>query len=253
MPHKVFTVEDGYKRLGVTIEQVRATPTVTHHLRRLAKAIKVKDVSIPRDPLYYLRASDDPAVRRVLVVRDSIPFGYSRLLPWEAFCVKAEVSPLRLVQAMTDVCRIMSKQFASMIASVNHPAVVEKTVEVALTEGGVKDREFLHKHAGFVPVGSGQPPMSVTVTQHSSAVANAELKAAIVTAPVPETTVRRLADRLNAARGLPPVRVATALPVATAEPLPMELLAQRELPATLQPVSIDSDSGIDELSEEEPA
>lgn len=248
MPHKRFTVQTAYERLGVTPEQVRALPTVTHHLRRLAKAIKVKGVSVPRDPLYYLRASDDHAVRRVLEARDAIPFECIRLLPWEAFCAKADVSPLRLVQAMTDVCRVMSKQFATVIASVNHPAVVEKSVEVAMTDEGVKDREFLHKHAGFIPVGSGQPPMSVVV--NSSAVANAEMKTAIIAAPAPETTVRRLADRLNSIRGLPPIREAPALPVSSAVPLPMELLAREALPATLVPAGSD---GIDELSEEEPA
>ena len=246
MPHKIFTVADGYARLGITPAQVQAVPTVTHHLRRLAKTIRVKGVNVPRDPLYYLRASDDPLVRRVLDVRDSIPWGYSRLLPWEAFCVKAEVPPLRLVQAMTDVCRVMSRQFASVIASVNHPAVVEKTVEIAMTDEGVKDREFLHKHVGFLPLGGGQPqqPLSVTVNANSSA--NAEVRAAVF-APTPETTVRRLTDRLNAARGIAAVREAPALPAATAEPLPMELLARRDLPATLVPADT---SGLDEFADE---
>ena len=121
----------------------------------------------------------------------------------------------------------------AMLASVNHPAVVEKTVEVAMTPEGVKDREFLHKHVGFIPVGSGQPqqPLSVTVNANSSAVA--EAKVANVLAPTPETTVRRLTDRLNAARGIAAVREAPALPAASAEPLPMELLANRGVPATL--------------------
>jgi hypothetical protein len=247
MPHKRFDVEGAYQRLGVTPEQVRALPTVTHHLRRLAKAIKVKGVSIPRDPLYYLRASDDNAVQRVLAARDAIPFGYSRLLPWEAFCAKAEVSPLRLVQAMTDVCRVMAKQFATVIASVNHPAVVEKSVEVALTDEGVKDREMLHKAAGFLPTGSQQP---VSVTVNSSAVATAEAKAAVVSAPTPEHTVRRLADRLNAVRGLPASREAPALPAASATLLPQELLARRELPVTLIPAGAE---GIEELTEDDGA
>lgn len=249
MPHKVFTVEDGYKRLGVTPEQVRNVPMVTHHLRRLCKAIKVQDVSIPRDPLYYLRASDDPFVRRVLDARNAIPFGYARLLPWEAFCVKAGVPTLRLVQAMTDVCKVMSRQFATVIAAVAHPAVVEKTVEIALTNEGQKDREVLHRHAGFIQPAGQHQPVSVTVTQHASAVA--EAKAATVLAPTPETTVRRLADRLNAIRGLPPAREVTALPQSSAEPMPQELMASRSVPATLVPAH--DTGGIDELSEDEPA
>jgi hypothetical protein len=249
MPHKHYTVEDGYKRLGVTPQQVRDVPQVTHHLRRLCKAIKVQDVSIPRDPLYYLRASDDPLVRRVLQARDEIPFGYARLLPWEAFCVKAEVPTPRLVQAMTDVCKIMSRQFATIIAAVAHPAVVEKTVEIALTDEGQKDREMLHRHAGFIQLPSAHQPVSVTVTQHANAQANAEAKAATVLAPTPETTVRRLADRLNAIRGLPPAREITALPASSAEPMPQEIMARASIPATLIPAG---DSGIDELIEDEP-
>jgi hypothetical protein len=233
-PHKNFTVAEAYAKLGVTPEQVRAVPTITHHLRRLAKAIKVTGVSVPRDPLYYLRASDDPAVRRVLEARDSIPFTCNRLLPWEAFCVKAGVPPIRLVQAMTDVCKVMSKQFATVIAAVNHPAVVEKTVEIALTDEGQKDRETLHKHAGFIlPEGGRHQPVNVQVTQNTSAVANADAKVAAVIAPTPETTVRRLANRLNEVRGFPPAREAPALPAASDSPLPQELLARQGIPATL--------------------
>lgn len=249
MPHKVFTVEDGYKRLGVTPEQVRDVPQVSHHLRRLCKAIKVQDVHIPRDPLYYLRASDDPLVRRVLVARDEIPFGYARLLPWEAFCVKAGVPTPRLVQALTDVCKIMSRQFATVIAAVSHPAIVEKSVEIALTDEGEKDREMLHRHAGFIQPASQHQPVSVTVTQHANSSAMAEAKAATVLAPTPENTVRRLADRLNAIRGLPPAREITALPVSSAVPMPQEIMARESVPATLVPLG---DSGVDELCEDEP-
>lgn len=244
MPHKHWSVEEAYTRLGVTPEQVRELPTITHHLRRLAKLIKVQDVSVPRDPLYYLRASDDPLVRRVLVARDSLPFGLSRLLPWEAFCVKAEVPPYRLVEAMTDVCKIMSKQFSTVLAAVSHPKVTEKTIEVALTDEGQKDREVLHRHAGFIePMQVGRP---VSVNVHNTATASAQ---SAVLAPPPESTVRRLADRLNAARGLPPVREIPALPAASSTELPQERLARESIPATLH-THIDADTGVAELDEE---
>jgi hypothetical protein len=245
MPHKHWTVQESYERLGVTPQQVRDSPQISHHLRRMAKIIKVQDVQIPRDPLYYLRASDDPAVRRVLEVRDSLPFGIARPPPWEAFCVKAGVPPQRLVEAMTDVVKVMSRQFSQVLAAVSHPKVTEKTIAIALTDDGQKDREILHRHAGFIqPAMQGAP---TTVNVNASAKAEATTQVAVL-APPSEHTVRRLADRLNAARGLPPAREITALPQSTATELPQERLAREALPATLIPaVSQNRDTGIEEL------
>jgi hypothetical protein len=66
---------------------------------------------------------------------------------------------------------------------------------------------MLHKHANFLPTPAGART-NIVVTQNASATAAAQS----VTAPPPEQTIRRLADRFNLARALP-AEVTTPVPV----------------------------------------
>jgi hypothetical protein len=87
--------------------------------------------------------------------------------------------------------------------------VVEKSVEMALTDGGIEDRMLLGKATGFLPTPKGSRTI-VNVEANANAQSNPQV---LVAAPPPEQTIRRLVDRLNEARGLPPV-AAPALPAA---------------------------------------
>jgi hypothetical protein len=199
--------------LGIDPATFATAPQITPQLRMIARTIR-KASQKPYGPgtnlltswPMYLRASDDSEAQRVCRLYFSLPLHRRRGLPIEAFCVAAGVSPLRILEILTAVLVRNSVQASQVIAAVNHPQVVSKTVEMALTDDGVEDRAVLHKHAGFLPTPAGAKT-NIVVTQNASASAAAQT----VAAPPPEGTIRRLADRFNLARELP-AQVTTPIP-----------------------------------------
>ena len=55
-------------------------------------------------PFDYLRSSEDPDARKVVDVYLSVPESYRRLLPAEAFCRAAGVSPERVLEITSGCC-----------------------------------------------------------------------------------------------------------------------------------------------------
>jgi len=208
--------DEGLVRLGIDAEKLAAAPRITQQLRMIARTIRGgRNAEPPYGPgadidtawAVYLDGSDDDGARFIRAIYYSIPKHMRRALPIEAFCVAAGVSPLKILEVLTATLVRLGAQASTVIAAVNHPRVVEKTVEMALTDDGVKDREMLHKHANFLPTPAGAKT-SIVVTQTATA------QAAAVPAPPPEQTIRRLADRFNLARTLPESASTTPMPAA---------------------------------------
>src|SRR5713101_7034363 len=93
-----------YRRLGISPEDVTCVPFLRADLRRIARHIRSADkcspLSLPIHPLDCLRSSEDPEARKVLDMFLSVPASYRRLLPVEAFCHAAGVSPLRVLESI---------------------------------------------------------------------------------------------------------------------------------------------------------
>ena len=145
-----------YRRLGVDPKDVELAPFFRAQLRRIARCMargrETSDSSGGNScPLDFLQSSDDPDARRVLGTYLSVPESYRRLLPPEAFCHAAGVSPWRTLECITVVAVRQTAHAAAIVASLLHPCVVEKTVKRALQDDGSKDRLMLHKAVGFVP------------------------------------------------------------------------------------------------------
>jgi hypothetical protein len=206
--------DESLARLGITREMVVMVPQITAQLRMIAKTIR-GNKSLPYGPgsdlltswPTYLEASADDACRRLCQTYYGLPKVHRAGLPIEAFCVAAAVPPLHVLEVLTATVIRLGAQASTIVAAVNHPRVVQKTIDVALTDDGVRDREMLHKHANFLPTPAGART-NIVVTQNASATAAAQA----VTAPPPEQTIRRLADRFNLARALP-AEVTTPVPV----------------------------------------
>lgn len=216
-------------RLGVTPEQVSRAPQITPQLRTIARTLRgtgqrpryvidenyrlhTRQVAetapiespygpggdLPRSWPLYLQATDLPDAAAVLGAYYSLPKSLAATLPIEAFCVAAGVSPLRILEIITGVCVRTGAQAAILVAAVNQARVVEKSVEMALTDEGIADRLLLARATQFIAPAAKGPSVTVSVSQQQSA--NAQAQAAALPAPPPESTIRRLVDRLNAKR-----------------------------------------------------
>jgi len=199
-----FPRTEALARLGISEMVLKQMPQITPELRMIAKTIRKNGgpygpgADLLKSWPNYLRSSDDPDALKVRSIYYELPNYLRRQLPVEAFCLAAGVSPHRVLEILTATVMRLGAQASSIIAAVNHPRVVEKTVEMALTDDGIEDRTMLHKHAGFLPTASG-PKTNIVVTHNAAAPA----EAAWVAAPPPEQTIRRLADRFNLSRAIP--------------------------------------------------
>jgi hypothetical protein len=140
-----------YAYLGIDPKDVNCFPFLRTEFRRIARHIRSleRDSSLVR-PLDYLRSSEDPEARKVLSAYLSVPESYRKLLPVEAFCRAAGVSPQRILEAITVVAVRQGAAASAIIAAIVHPRVVQKTVERALRDDGAEERMVLHRAVGFL-------------------------------------------------------------------------------------------------------
>lgn len=150
-----------------------------------------------------LAASDSPDALRLADLYYSQNVLYADSVPIEAYCYAADINPLRVVEWLTAVLVRQGVTASTLLAAAWHPRVVEKTIEMALTDGGTSERAMLHKATGFLPTPKG----SQTIIQVNATQAAAKT----VQAPAPEATIGLLGNAFTEARGLPPPPVQAAV------------------------------------------
>src|SRR5712672_2401789 len=117
------------------------------------------------------------------------------------FCAASGIAdPQEILQAVIRTIDRLNRYNASLRISSAQPEVVQKTIDVAMTDGGDRARELYMKVSGLLPQSRG-PHTTNQVNQNASA--TSAPTAVIVQAPPPESTIRRLADRINPSRQLP--------------------------------------------------
>jgi hypothetical protein len=142
-----------YERLGINPKDVECIPFLATQLRRIARAVRGADKNNPAPTvraLDFLGYSEDPEGRKVFDVYLSVPESYRRLLRPEDFCHAAGVSPWQVLEIITVVAVRQTVQASAIVAALNQPRVVEKTVERALQDGGARERMMLCKATGFL-------------------------------------------------------------------------------------------------------
>src|SRR5215475_5061498 len=126
-----------YQHLGINPQDVERVPFLWPNLRGIARRLnrdRAEDAPVVC-PLDLLQWSEDPVARKVLQKYLSVPASYRKLLPAEAYCCAAGVSPWRILEVFAGVAVRLGAHASSILAAVWHPRVVEKTIEMALTDG----------------------------------------------------------------------------------------------------------------------
>jgi hypothetical protein len=136
-----------YEYLGIDPADVKPVPFLRHNLRRIARCINQGESVRPLD---YLCSSGDPDARKVAKVYLSVPASYRRLLPAEAYCQAAGVSPYRVLELIAGTAVRMGAMASTVVASVILPRVVDKSIERALQKDGTRERMMLYKATGFL-------------------------------------------------------------------------------------------------------
>jgi hypothetical protein len=106
-----------------------------------------------------------------------------------------QIGLLDLLKAVADATIRFSIYTARLRAAFAMPSIVERSIEVALTEKGAADRKMQLQHSGFLPIPVGSQT-NIAIMQSNTAA-----QPIVITAPKPEETIRRLSDPLNSIRG----------------------------------------------------
>lgn len=133
-----------YQLLGIEAKDIQPIPYFETQLRKIARASRVSCA------LALLAESDDPNAIKVNLAYLSVPESYRRLLPAEAFCHAAEVSPWLVLDAVTIAALRGGVMASALVAAIHGPQVVQKTIDIALTDDGVKERIAFHKATGWI-------------------------------------------------------------------------------------------------------
>lgn len=141
-----------YEHLGIDPKDVEHITFLRTNLRRIARCInqgRPKDKAVR--PLDYLLFSKDPEARKVANVYLSVPESYRRLLPAEAFCRAAGVSPWQVLEIIAGIAVRLGAMASAIVASGMMPRIVDRTVDIALTDEGHTARALLFKAYGLLP------------------------------------------------------------------------------------------------------
>jgi hypothetical protein len=103
-----------------------------------------------------LLINDDIRFRRFVEAYDTLSEMDKSTIRLEVLCDASEITPSEFLGATIPALWSRNVDIGKLIASVNHPRVVEATAEAALGKFGMPDRKMLLDHAGFLPLPKGQ-------------------------------------------------------------------------------------------------
>jgi hypothetical protein len=109
----------------------------------------------------------------------------------DAICEQLGIIPLDLLKAAASATIRFSTYTAQILAAAALPSIVERSIEVALTQKGTADRKMQLQHSGFLPV-PARSQTNIAIMQANAA------PPVVVAAPRPEETIRRLTQRFHA-------------------------------------------------------
>lgn len=198
-------IEAGYESLGISPNDVERLPQVTPQFKAILPHI-CELAGDPPDLMLILSLSEDPDAIKFRDAYERTPHESRGLLPIEAYCAGAGISPSRVLDITVSVCMRFGVQSSALIAAMASPSVVRATIYNAVSYPGAEgfgDRMAIHKATGFVPSPKGN---STTVNVQQNAHGGSQPQQ-FVTAPSPENTIRRLAEKFNESRARLPAAI----------------------------------------------
>jgi hypothetical protein len=128
------------KKLGVTPDQVANAPQITPLLKDKRRSLK--------SVLLGMYLSQDPIVQCFLAKRNSLGTWARENVCWEAIALAAGID----IEHLLGATMLAMREYGTFTAMDAYPEVIKKRIEFALLPGGWRDRDFLHKFLGVLPM-----------------------------------------------------------------------------------------------------
>lgn len=138
---------DALRRLGLEVGERIGVPKITHIL-------KSAEGGIPQ-VLEALRGSEEEIAQRFVQKFDGLSESDRGFVSIEDVATACCIDTPTLLGVATKALFSQQQQVSAVIAATAHPLVVQKTVQNALQDKGVRDREMLHTAVGFLPTPKG--------------------------------------------------------------------------------------------------
>lgn len=106
----------------------------------------------------------------------------------DELCMYHGIDPIHFIGVVGEAAYKYANNSAILIAALQFPDVIARSVKEALTPEGFKDRELLAKHAGFIPTPHGQ---SINIQANAAARADSSNLPEREGLPSFEETMRR--------------------------------------------------------------
>lgn len=102
-----------------------------------------------------LRASDEEEAIAFIAKYDDLSDSDRARVSIEEISVAAGVRTIDLLGVATKALFQQSQTVAAIITATGHEEVVKKSIQMALQDKGIRDREMIHTATGFLPVPKG--------------------------------------------------------------------------------------------------
>lgn len=185
-------ISEALSELELTLEEIESVPRISHVLAKCGGKHRWREL---------LEGSAEPEARELLrTIRQFSKLAW-RVLPLEAFCIKAGISTKRAFGLIASEVVEQSRQEGLLVAASKHSDVVEATVASALRPDGESDRKLLLQHAEFLPM----PKNNVIFAKGNVQLGNNTTTNMVGILPSAESRIKSLHDRFGSEiHGLPP-------------------------------------------------
>jgi hypothetical protein len=102
-----------------------------------------------------LLAESDQRFLRIITAYDTLSASDQSSIRLEDLCIGAEISPGEFLGLVTKALWERNADIGRLIAAVNHPQVVENTIQHSASPFGGGDRRMLLEASGFLPTSKG--------------------------------------------------------------------------------------------------
>lgn len=133
------------RRLGG--DHSKIVPKITHILKKA-------EGGIPQ-VLEALRGSDEEIAYKFIQKYDTLSESDRGFVTVEDVACACGIATADLLGIATKALFSQQQQVSAVIAATGHPLIVQKSVQMALQDKGVRDREMLHTAVGFLPTPKG--------------------------------------------------------------------------------------------------
>jgi hypothetical protein len=99
-----------------------------------------------------LARANDPRAARFMAAWDALDASEQQARgAADAICKRAGLNPIELLGVVAEAAYRIAMNTAQITAALALPAIIARSVEVALTDEGVADRRMQLQHSGFLP------------------------------------------------------------------------------------------------------